>query len=275
MSSFGNPGNGYEAWQQGGDVQPKLSILSVVSLVLSLLCITAPLGLICGIAAIFTISASAGRKTGRGLAIAGIIIGLLFSSLLVAGTIGAYQFSSMASKEFFAPVGAFVQNIEDKNYTAARTSLAATTSAVVTDDDFEAFRTAYQAKVGTFKGSPKSIAEIINVSQGAGPAMQALQRSTAGQNIIPMPSSFANGVAVVALQINQAGGTAPGQPGSFSNVGIATADGTIIWLKDPAIVPATGPMKIKPGDEIAPAGADPAKPVETDPVAKPDEKSGG
>ncbi|MGQ0628420.1 MAG: DUF4190 domain-containing protein, partial [Phycisphaerales bacterium] len=67
---------GFEAWNDSPSEAPKLSILAILSLVLSILCITAPIGLICGIAALFTISGSGGRKSGRGLAIGGIVLGV-------------------------------------------------------------------------------------------------------------------------------------------------------------------------------------------------------
>jgi len=61
--------------------------LAIASLVLSLLCVTSPLGLILGIAALVRINRSRGQMNGQGLAIAGIVLScvtLLFIVSIIA-----------------------------------------------------------------------------------------------------------------------------------------------------------------------------------------------
>ena len=272
MSSFGNPGNGYEAWQQGGDVQPKLSILAVVSLVLSLLCITAPLGLICGIAAIFTISASAGRKTGRGLAIAGIIIGLLLSSLIVATLVGANQMAVIYVREVVAPAGTMVEAVEKKDYAAVRAALLPTSAAALTDADIDTFENELRTKAGTFSGTPTSIMELFSLMSQSGQSMNGKQqgRQPSGA-MIPAPLPFANGPIMFLLHIDPSSGVGPGKPGSLQNFQVLFNDGTDAWLVDPLKLGFNNAKPVTP--PVTPPVAPPG--TATPPPTTPGEKSGG
>ncbi len=264
MSSFGPAGqpSGYEAWQDGPSEQPKLSILALASLIFSILCLTAPIGLILGIAALFTISASAGRRTGRGLAIAGVVIGLLFSSLLVAVVVGINSAGQMISQQMSAPTTTFLQDLEAGNFTKARTALTASAQSL-TDADMTKFRDAYVAKVGKIKGAPVSLMKMISSYSGAGQAMQSLQNATGGQmnNLIPLPFEFDTGWAIVGITFDPQAGP-PGSAGSTENIVVAANDGTTIWLRDPATVP-TG-IKIRGPRKVPGAPPVPAPPVKTD-----------
>ena len=64
-------------------VEQRTSVMAILSLVFGLLCVPGfgILGAIFGIAALFGISGSRGRVTGKGLAIAGLVVSLLVSAL--------------------------------------------------------------------------------------------------------------------------------------------------------------------------------------------------
>ena len=82
MSQFGST---FEIEVDSDEI--KTSGLAVGSLVSSLICcipITTILGVLLGIAAIFTISANPARK-GKGLAVIGIVLGILFTAVQITG----------------------------------------------------------------------------------------------------------------------------------------------------------------------------------------------
>ncbi len=56
---------------------PKSNVLGIVGFVLSILCLTAPLGLLLSLIAL--------RRPPRGMAIAGTIVGVIFSAILIIG----------------------------------------------------------------------------------------------------------------------------------------------------------------------------------------------
>ncbi|MFI4854800.1 MAG: type II secretion system protein GspG [Phycisphaerales bacterium JB065] len=68
--------------------KPKSNPLGIVGFVLSLTCLLSPIGLLVSLIALL--------KRPRGFAIAGTIIGVVFSGILIAGTIGAITMMNLA-----------------------------------------------------------------------------------------------------------------------------------------------------------------------------------
>lgn len=66
-----------------GDEPRGSNILGIVGFILSILCVTAPLGLLVSLIALY--------KRPRGFAVAGAIIGILFTGVLAAGLFGTYK----------------------------------------------------------------------------------------------------------------------------------------------------------------------------------------
>src|SRR5690349_14731093 len=84
----------------------RTSILAILALICALICIIPGMGLlaaILGISAAIGISGSRGRVGGMGLAIAGIVLGLLFSMIWVGIVLGSRQALGFAQSNLFVP----------------------------------------------------------------------------------------------------------------------------------------------------------------------------
>ncbi len=249
----------------------RTSVMAVVSLVCSLICLVPGLGVIgviLGVIALLMISNSNGRLGGRGLAIAGLIVGLLVSAIWITVLIGAMQVANAMKGEFTGPLTKLMTDIDAKDYTTARQSLTPAASAALTDADFDRFHDGYQAELGKFKKGPEGFIELI---QSYGQLGQQMQQFQGGQNVIPFPGTFDNGLSVVAFQVDQKGG--PGQTIKIpiSNIMVILPSGTKVTLYDPAATansplsmptppstteaPALPPVKAPDAPEPAPAPA--------------------
>lgn len=288
----------------------RTSVLAVIALVFGLVCFIPGLGAIgaiCGVAALFLISQSRGRLGGMGLAIAGILLGLLFTALQIGLIVGALQIQRKFRDEVLAPMGAMFVAIEAGDFASARQHFVAPHAAQITDADFEKFRTAYHEKVGVFKEPPRSVVEFFSAYASFGSAMQKLQGR---QDSAPFPAIFANGPALVVYQMDSAAGRRPKQPiniavngqqttvavGDFplKNVQILTQQGDSIILYDPGTTIGDAPAATKPlpadpapkspdsapnpapepGSPTPPA-PEPPKPGPAEPPASPESPKGG
>ncbi|WP_435769816.1 DUF4190 domain-containing protein [Nocardioides sp. SYSU DS0651] len=111
-------GGAYGAPHGGSTEPPKTDGISVASLVLGLLCCTAPIGLILGFVGLSR--TKGGKRKGRGLAIAGTVIGALATiALVVGGILGANFIRSFVTPEN-AEVGQCVDIDEDGDTIALR-----------------------------------------------------------------------------------------------------------------------------------------------------------
>jgi hypothetical protein len=223
-------------------VEQRTSIMAILSLVFGLLCIPGfgIVGALLGIAALFLISSSNGRLSGKGLAIAGLVISLLVSSLWIGFGYGAVKVLGVVKTQMVGPVNDTMTAIETGDYAAARKFLSPTTAAAVTDAHFDAFKAAYAADAGAgaYKSMPDGFMELLNGWAALGPIMQKYQQNQG--DVIPLPGNFDKGIALVAVQIDK---SAPPSPGAamppFMNIVVTTTTGNSYALYDPNATPGT------------------------------------
>lgn len=262
------------------DLGPRrTSILSIISLILSLICIIPGFGLlgaIFGLAGLIGIMQSRGRVGGTGLAVAGMILGLLFSAVWIGIGLGMARAGKFFQGQLMGPLNGAMTAVEAGDHTAARTVFSPDAAAAITDAQFDAFRDSYRTEMGNFHSIPVGIVDYILGFQQVGPAMQAMSRAQL-QNAMPAPAQFDKGWAVVVYEFVPSSttvgpgikvGTKPDPKGSklqIYNLGIFTQDGKQIWLiersatKLPTIptAPADKPATPPPPPETpqpAPAG---------------------
>jgi hypothetical protein len=262
---------------------PRTSVLAIVALILSLICLIpgfGTLGVILGVISLLLISGSQGRVSGTGLAVTAIVLGLLVSVVQVGIVVGVNQFVGVARNKLFLPVNQSFAAFDAGDVAAARKVLTPAANLKVSDEQFTAFRAAYQAELGAFKGIPDGILSIFKAYTQFGPNMQKYQGKP-GQPpaMIPIPAIFERGTALVILQVDPAG---PGPGGSDEvpvlDILIETTDGKTIKLSDHAggtaaeVAPGTTPTDAAPASDT-PAAPKPADPAPADAPASP--KSGG
>lgn len=236
--------------------ESRTSVLAILSLVCSLICIVPGLGLlgaILGISALFSISRSQGAVRGNGMAAAGIAIGLLLTVIWVGIGIGMAQFNGALGKNFIAPVAGVVQSLETGDYKTARASFDKSLDAAVTDEQIAAFVTAYQGELGHFQSMPRSLFEMITAYSQVGQRMQNYQ---GGPGEIPLPGNFDKGPAIVLIRV-PTGQQNPPTSGtwmpSLTNIGVLTSSGKAIWLLPPnGSAPLPPPPAPAPGTEQTP-----------------------
>lgn len=268
-------------WDERPRGEPTLSVMAVLALIFSILCLTAPVGVIFGIAALVLIAGSGGRKYGKGLAISAIIVGLLFTTVIGAIAIGGRQMLKLAEQQAFAPVGEMMTAIEAGDHAKARVMFTDALSAQVSDARLDAFRDEYRTELGAFKNVPAGLGNIIQSYSQSGPAMRQMQarmgQQNRGQTDLPIPGVFENGSGLVVVQLNTASpGVAPGSAKSVQNVALLTNSGKLIWLFDPA--PAAQPTLAAPVGSGAPklqAPPDPTPPSAPPPAPQPAPQPGG
>lgn len=248
--------------QQGGnlgqeDFEPmpsRTSILAVMSLVIGIIavipgicCIPGPgvIAVLLGGISALLIGRSLGRLTGMGLAITGIVLGLLASVFSVFVLIGASSINEEASAQFFKPAAATLRQLEAGDHPTLRKALTPEASAKVTDQQIVDFVANYKTSLGSFKSAPEDIIDVIrSFMKLAETQNQANQRfGQPGQNFIPIPAEFSQGRALVIILFEPASmgkaktpSSAPGAPATLGpiavNIGILTLDGKEIWLWD-------------------------------------------
>ncbi|MEM8756309.1 MAG: hypothetical protein AAGF47_00825 [Planctomycetota bacterium] len=210
----------------------RTSVLAILSLLFSLVCFIpglSTLGSVLGVFAIIGIAKSRGRVKGTGLAVAGVVVGLLVTVLWIGLAIGTSQ-----ALQQYAGLGVVVAKIQDGDEAAVRSELAQATRDALTSADIEAFRAAYQADAGSYTGVPAGIGPLIGAFADLGSAGQQPDPSKIPyDNPAPLPGQFDNGARLMwfafsTQQQNDAGTTA-----AIVNVGIELGDGTLLWLIDP------------------------------------------
>jgi len=240
------------------DGPPRTSALAVTSLVMSLICcipVVPLLGAGVGVGALIGIGGSRGRVGGKGLAIAGIIIGALVTAAQVGAVISFQQFMDMGVKLVYGSANDVMADIEAGDYDAARAGLVGN-AATLGDERFEAFKAAYQAEHGAFQSVPTGIGDLFTAYSQMGPQMQNYQPPQGGpQNVIPAPANFDGGLVLLIAEIAQ-NGQPKGQPGSpdfrmpLRDLRIVMPDGSeLSLLAGPQGGSGAAPGGGQPGDE--------------------------
>lgn len=210
--------------------------MAILSLVFSLIGCCLPIGLLgslFGIFALVGISKSDGRVTGKGLAISGIIVGLITTGIQV----GAFLAVQSGVGVYTHMTGTVITSIEAGDYDAARDSIDP--AVTITDEQFAAFHQAYSESLGAFKRTPEGLVELVQTfsDPAIGPQMQGFQNT--GQ-VIPIPGFFDNGTGLMFFYLDQNNpATTPSGTPAFTDVMIMLPDGTQLKLSDPVPAPET------------------------------------
>lgn len=203
----------------------RTSALAVTSLIMSLICCIPGLGVLgagLGVGALIGIGGSRGRVGGKGLAIAGIIVGILVSVAWVGGYV-AFQKSV---GQLLSNTGTIVGSLDSGDYASFRGTTASPASDL-SDADYAAFVAEYQAQLGGYAGVPDSVFEWIE--DFSDPAIgQAMQGAMPAQNAIPMTVDFDNATTVVFLIADQQ----TGDPFNPVDMIYLLPDGSMLQLSD-------------------------------------------
>jgi hypothetical protein len=217
------------------DGPPKTSVLAILSLVCSLICFIpglSALGSLLGVFGLIRISTSNGRIKGTGLAITGIVVGVLVSLLWIGGAVavqqGAKQYLKMAE---------IMPDIDSGSYDSARGRLTSSTRPFATDEAFESFKAAYETDAGSYSGQPDGLWDLLMTFGELGQTQDpnSLSDKPYGSKQAPVPGVFTNGPRWVIVGINQNERNDAGTFQALDNIGIWSSDGSVIWLVDPDI----------------------------------------
>lgn len=222
----------------------RTSIAAVLSLISSLICCIPGLpvlGVVLGAFGLIGIGRSNGRVGGRGLAIAGIVLGLLFTAGQLGIALGGRSIVKMFLNQIAVNGSEVLLDVQGGDFAGARSKVAGNLS-TASDETLIAFREAYKAEMGEFVSTPQTLGELINGYATAGHLMQNYQ----GRNdLIPVPAKFTNDEGLIILVIDQTGRTPPaaGMKVPMVDLIVVSSAGTEYKLSDfaqgvPAPVPA-------------------------------------
>jgi len=226
--------------------EPKsTSVLAIASLVVAILglitfCVgggvLGAIAALMGVIALVLIGGSNGRTGGTGLAISGIVVGLLASLLT-----GILAFGAVAGIQYIMGIANPIENIAARDYDAVRSSLSPDTETAATDAQIDAFAQAVEAEYGTFVALPDGLMDFV---QGLGNLQPETGSTPYGsEGVIPMPVDHDQGVALYWLVLDQDNASASGKP-LIRNIGVELADDTF-WLG-----PVPGGTQVTPAPEL-------------------------
>lgn len=246
------------------DGPPKTSVLAILSLVCSLICFIpglSAIGSLLGVFGLIRISTSDGKIKGTGLAIAGIVVGVVVSLLqigiVVAVQQGAKQYLKMAE---------VMEDIDSGSYDAARGRLSIATRQYATDEAFEEFRAAYSADAGAYAGMPEGLWDLLMAFGELGQSQDPnrIPERPYGNQQAPISGLFTNGPRWIIIGINPGESNDAGTFRALDNVGVWASDGSIIWLVDPDTLNNAAPFSLPGGTGDPDAGDEAGEETDTE-----------
>ncbi len=253
----------------------RMSVMAVIALVCGILGCLPFVGIIAiliGVAAIFLISSSKGRVRGTGLAVGGVVLGLIFTGIWVLVGIGAVGVVQEINRTIIVPAQAGLSGLEKGDNTAIRKMLSPTASTNITDAQITQFATDVKAEFGAFKSLPDSMMDLYRAWAKVGQMMgQANQSGSNPQfnNTIPWPVEFEKGQGLLLLEIDHRGGQGTL---AFMNIGVAKPDmSKELWLypRTSAGTMFPTPTPPAPGGSGTPTPPPPDKPETPEKPADP------
>ena len=214
----------------------RTSIAAILSLVLGFLgcClgITSLPSVLLGIFGIMKIKSSKGRVGGMGLAIAGLLIGLLTLMIWIGVLIGSnWVWANVFDKQIISPTAQVLIDIEADNFDAARAGLGSPASDV-SDAELIAFREAYTASMGAYVSKPNG---WIEYWQGLMSVGQVMNSNPPPPGAVPFSLNFENGAAMLLPTLVQNRNT--GQYESPTEILLIDMNGEVIKLPADPILP--------------------------------------
>lgn len=259
--------------QMGDFLDPasrRTSVLAILALIAGLLCflpVTGALAVIFGGASIIFITRSNGRLGGTGLAITGIVLGLLSSVVWVAVFVGLNQVGKSVNQAMIVPINDAFTAMAKGDHLAARTVFTPKADSAVTDADLDAFNKKVTDEWGAFVGTPSNLLELVPAYMHASKAMRSFQNGgTPPQDTIPVPATFAKGTVITLIEIDPSDrsnrtGTGVNVKLPIVNIGVIDTSGKTIWLVTPS---ASSQLKSSRPSRAKQNAGDPATPEDPD-----------
>lgn len=247
-------------------IAQRVSGLSIASLVFGLLCCipgSGFVGVVLGISGLVAIGRSRGRLSGRGFALAGLLLGLLGTLLWIGGALGLlYQLNQFTVYE------RVVESAQRGDHAAFRKALSPAASAALTDAQIDDFGRHTADQWGTSRGVPQGVPDWFASYSTVLDALEHAKIQVPAPDTIPLPLKCDRGLAPAVFNIDPRS-TGPSGAASVDNIGIVGKDGALIWLRDPS-APATPKSPAPPatGEAPAPPSA-PTSPAPTAPEGGP------
>jgi len=236
MSNFNDQYSDFGSSDQAAvyDAPERTSVLAVASLVCSLICClpaVPTIGMMLGAGAIVGITKSNGRVGGRGLAIAGVVVGLIMTVMQLFAFFGIVQFGKLIRSGFGGPFESFAVAVEMRDFNTARAQLEPGLAQGLSDEELEAFRDTVVNTLGAYRSQPDSLLDWTMALSAQAQNMQRLQARGEG---MPLTPTFDSGtvLAYMFFDSNLISPTGSVQ-GAITNIAIAMPDGTTLWLNDP------------------------------------------
>lgn len=203
-----------------------LALSSLVTGIVSLLgCCVPALGLIpvvLGVAALVVVQRARGALSGRGLAIGGLIMGLL---ALVVST-GMWIGVGMGAGRL-GPV--YSQALSD-DPAVVRPVLSSGAASSVTDERIAEFQAQMIADLGGTPVIPQGLGPLWRAYTRSDPADLEAAQGAGRPNIWPLPAETpGGGRAVVLIELSDAEQLGSGLP-AVKDVGYVSPDGGVVWL---------------------------------------------
>lgn len=179
--------------------EQRLSLLALFSLIFALICLIpglGVLGVVFGASALIMISKSRGRLTGKGMAITGVVLGLIVSVLWGSAVVGFGQAFKYYRDRMIPPVAALVETA-GSDTSLARTALTPGAAKSVTEEDFAQFAASLEAHYGKFEGAPKDLMSLATAFRDSLASQQQDQKIQGGSRGVPVPLRFERGAVLV------------------------------------------------------------------------------
>ncbi len=217
----------------GTGVPARTSAMAVLSLVCSLICCIpgfSVLGVLFGGLSLLAIGMSGGKVKGVGLAISGLIIGIVLTVVWVVIIIGVMQMAGL----FNQMVDPALKAVEARDRDAVQATFVVTAHSALDENRVAEFADIMAQDYGTYERMPDGMGELISEfgtifqDPQVGTATQAAQAKYGQNGVFPMPAKFDSGWHAIMIYMDSTG-TNQGMP-LLRDLGIIRSDGSIEWL---------------------------------------------
>jgi len=179
----------YETGYDPASEPARTSVMAILSIVFSLICIlpgTGVIGILLGVAALVAIGKAQGRLEGKGAALSGIILGIITTVLWGAIGFGMLEAWTYYSKRMIPTGERFFSAVSVGDFDAARAELTVEANENLTDARFAIFAEEVESRIGVVEGAAdsfeaigQSFGRVFGGSKGQGPPPQTTQSSDA------------------------------------------------------------------------------------------------